>query len=215
MPNRSYPMHFRMSFTSVLICVLVGILHYSSAVSVLPACTPTACKCPYGSIWRTDSRGCRQCTCRPNPVMCPQLLCIRPCPYGFKQRDNGCPSCQCKPRPGCPTTGTDLSVTCQYGVTTDENGCTVCRTKASCPPAVCPGSSCPNGFITDTNGCQTCACKPLGCPALSCPPLQTCVPEFVPGTDSCLRCRCQCQTPICLTLKCSNGLDTGSNGCKI
>lgn len=159
--------------------------------------------------------GCRRCSCRPHPMMCPQLLCISPCPYGFKQRDNGCPSCQCKPHPGCPTTDFDLSVTCQYGVTTDENGCTVCRTKASCPPAVCPGTSCPNGFRNDTNGCQTCDCKPLRCPKLSCPPLQTCLPEYVPEPDGCLRCRCQCQRPVCLTLKCPNGLDTDSNGCQI
>ncbi|CAC5417536.1 unnamed protein product [Mytilus coruscus] len=128
-------------------------------------------RCPSSYHCVTTSEGTFGVCC---PIDCPQLLCLKPCPHGFKVDENDCQTCECLqacPKAICPRS-------CEYGFKYDSIGCQTCGCKSrSCPARLCPWS-CPEGYKL---GCQTCDCRrastvfrgpspPPGRPGDPCPP---------------------------------------------
>merc|ERR1719206_1245367 len=60
------------------------------------------------------------------PPVCPEVMCMMHCEFGYVQDDNGCDMCECiEEPPMCPEVMCMMH--CEFGYVQDENGCDMCE----------------------------------------------------------------------------------------
>nr|KAI8754762.1 antistasin-like [Biomphalaria glabrata] len=197
-------------FLAVLLITLTACLAQDEKTDI--GCPEVACRCPFGTYWTTDSKGCTTCSCLPQncSVDCLNLNCHN----GRIVAPDGCPTCSCQPvecRPAnCPINE------CDNGFAKDKRGCIICQCN-QCPLLICPNMMCPQHFIyeVDQNGCKVnCTCLGLECPVHDCLPDTYCPNGFAMDANGCITCKCQLtDCPVLTCQACPNGFLSDSNGC--
>ncbi|KAK2181723.1 hypothetical protein NP493_385g04000 [Ridgeia piscesae] len=151
-------------------------------------------KCDDGLVCRVEH--CHEFPCKKmfdgvcrNPAACPEVMCMHPCPLGFKINKDGCHSCECKIRP-CENHNCTAEQTCVPHMGPCRGSMCdmmrmfpVCVSKdleapkvvSGCPLRKCMSNKyCEFGYQVDEKGCRTCSCKDDPCEGHKCAVGLTC-----------------------------------------
>merc|ERR1719354_1319514 len=111
------------------------------------------------------------------PPVCPEVMCMMHCEFGYVQDENGCDMCECieEPRFCCRAYTLDC-VACTYGLAPEdfcegypEHDLCAVPEEPECPEVMCM-MHCEFGYVQDENGCDMCECieEPPMCPEVMC-----------------------------------------------